>query len=152
MIHDTFTIRKASPKDRPMIQDFFDQMSGESRAFFNRNDSNRNAALRYLDTEPEDKIYFVMTDETIVAGIVFLFKADKAVPWLGIAVREEYKGMHLGRRLMEHAREYALANGKGGILLTTHPSNLRGQALYERVGYERLGVHTSGEWLYLLRL
>ena len=69
----------------------------------------------------------------------------------GIAVAEDWKGRHLGRELMARAEKHALENGKGGILLTTHTANLRGQGLYERSGYERLGVHTSGEFLYLRR-
>ena len=86
-----------------------------------------------------------------MAGYLFLWDLNKSVPWLGIAVAEAYKGKHLGRILMQTAKEYAMAQGKGGILLTTHVANLRGQGLYERSGYERLGIHTSGEILYLLR-
>jgi len=52
---------------------------------------------------------------------------------------------------MAHAEAHARELGKGGILLTTHIANLRGQGLYEGCGYEYLGVHTSGERLYLKR-
>lgn len=52
---------------------------------------------------------------------------------------------------MQTAHDHAVTAGKGGILLTTHVSNLRGQGLYERSGYERMGMHSSGEILYLLR-
>jgi hypothetical protein len=74
----------------------------------------------------------------------------RKVPWLGIAVSEEAKGCHLGTRLMEFAKNYALQHGKGGILLTTHRANIRGQALYEKSGYEYLGDHKSGELMYIL--
>ena len=47
---------------------------------------------------------------------------------------------------------YALANGKGGIQLTTSLANIRGQCLYEGMGFRRLGIHgESGEWYYLFR-
>ena len=84
-------------------------------------------------------------------GYVFLYEASSSVPWLGIAVHEAYKGLGLGRRLIAHAVGRARSLGKGGVLLTTHVANLRGQSLYSRMGFERMGIHTSGEVLYLLR-
>ena len=62
------------------------------------------------------------------------------------------KGKHLGRRLMDTARQYAESKAAGGIMLTTAQTNFRGQGLYEHMGYEKLGVHHSGEFLYLLTL
>ena len=60
---------------------------------------------------------------------------------------------HLGKRLMETARQHAINAGCGGITLTTHFANIRGQALYKKCGYERLGTHSCGsEFLFLLRL
>lgn len=64
---------------------------------------------------------------------------------------DDYKGKNLGRKLMKKAEDYAISMNKGGILLTTHVANLRGQGLYERMGYEKMGMHKSGEILYLLR-
>ena len=84
-------------------------------------------------------------------GYLFFFSYEYKIPWLGIAVSDDVKGMHLGTRLMEFAKNYAMAHGKGGILLTTHQANLRGQMLYENSGYERLGNHYSGEVMYILR-
>ena len=87
-----------------------------------------------------------------IVGIVFLWKKDSGVPWLGIGIAEKWKGKHLGRRLMDTARQYAESKGAGGIMLTTAQTNFRGQGLYEHMGYEKLGVHHSGEFLYLLTL
>jgi len=38
-----------------------------------------------------------------------------------------------------------------GLLLTTHLANIRAQALYARMGFERIGTSNSGEALYLRR-
>ena len=86
-----------------------------------------------------------------MVGYLFFFSYQYKIPWLGIAVSDDVKGLHLGTRLMAYAEQYAKEHGKGGILLTTHQANLRGQVLYEKSGYERLGNHHSGEVLYILR-
>lgn len=150
MVED-LVIRPFRQDDRGMVEEFFEQMGGESRAFFNRGDGNRKTALRFFSEHPENILYFLAERKGLMVGYVFLYEMDRSVPWLGIAVREEYKGCHVGRQLMDYAQNCAKEYGKGGILLTTHVSNIRGQALYERSGYERMGMHTSGEVLYLLR-
>ena len=66
-------------------------------------------------------------------------------------MRDDFKGHHLGRRLIAHAQAYAAAAGKGGILLSTHQSNMRGQMLYERMGFEAIGTEFRHELLYLWR-
>ena len=87
-----------------------------------------------------------------MVGYVFLWDMDTGVPWLGIAVRDDFKGRHLGRRLIRHAQECAVAEGKGGILLSTHQNNMRGQMLYERMGFESIGTEFRHEILYIWRV
>jgi len=141
--------------DEQRVKDFFAQMGGESRSFFNRGRWNENHTLGVFDPAKEEQyknnVYFMALDGERMAGYVFLYDLNKSIPWLGIAVSEEWKGRHIGRDLMAQAETYAREHGKGGILLTTHTANLRGQSLYERCGYERLGMHYSGEVLYLKR-
>ena len=146
------TIRLFTPQDRSLVEAFFNQMGGESRAFFNRGDCNRKWALKYFE-EPENptmRRWMAELDGQMV-GYVFLWDLDTSIPWLGIAVADTLKGKGFGSRLLETAKAYAIDQGKGGVLLTTHLANLRGQGLYERNGYKRMGIHDSGEILYLLR-
>ncbi|MCL2462810.1 MAG: GNAT family N-acetyltransferase [Defluviitaleaceae bacterium] len=141
--------------DKPLVEAFFAQMGGESRSFFNRGGGNEQSTLAFFSQDAgagrPEAAYFMAEDDCRMAGYVFLWDLDKAVPWLGIAVAEDWKGRHLGRELMEYAADYACGLGKGGILLTTHIANLRGQGLYEASGYEYMGTHTNGERLYLKR-
>ena len=65
-----------------------------------------------------------------------------------MCIRDRWKGRHLGRKLMAYAETYCLQLGKGGIFLTTHLANIRGQALYLRCGYEQLGTSNWGEVLF----
>ena len=145
------SIRGFGDGDKDLINAFFDQMGGESRAFFNRGDGNRAYAMRFFGGEAANNRYYLAESGGRMVGYVFLYEMDTAVPWLGIAVSEDFKGKRLGQKLIEHVVEVARAENKGGILLTTHTANFRAQALYERCGFKFMGDHTSGEKLYLLR-
>jgi ribosomal protein S18 acetylase RimI-like enzyme len=150
MLMDDFQIRIFQSGDQSKVEAFFDQMGGETRVFFDRNNSNRNDALSFFEGKDHDVIRWLVLNEDRMIGYVFLWGLNKRVVWLGIAVADDYKGRNLGRKLMQTAYEYALSQNKGGILLTTHVANVRGQGLYERCGYERIGIHNSGEILYML--
>ena len=155
-------IRPFAEGDRDMVNEFFDQMGPETTFFFNTGDCNRNYALKFWTEKDTDHNkntrYFAATEKQedgseLMVGYVFLCELNKKVPWLGIAVRDGYKGKHMGKRLMDTARQCAIEHKCGGILLTTHFANTRGQGLYGKMGYEKLGQHTCGsEFLYLLRL
>jgi len=151
------TMRKFLIDDRELVAEFFGQMNGESRAFFNRNDGNKNDALSYFDKNGEepDRVRFLssVNDENgkeIMTGYVFAWDMNVFVPTLGIAVREEYKGHGLGRLLIQHLIDYLKENKYGGVMLTTSIANIRGQSLYSRMGFMHIGTHVSGEMLYLL--
>ena len=146
-------IREFRLDDRQRVESFFARMGGESRAFFNRGRGNENWALEFFsgrESHP-DILRWMLVEGDAMLGYVFLWDTATAIPWLGIAVAEEQKGKGLGKTLLRHALTWAKENGKGGVLLTTHTANLRGQGLYEGQGFERLGIHTSGEILYLRR-
>lgn len=152
---DELRIRPMLPEDRPLVAEFFLQMGEESASFFNRNRGNERRTLAFLEGKKPTHLFWLAEDITEegskMAGLVFLWDIHKSVPWLGIAVAESWKGKHLGRRLIGATRDWCIENGRGGILLTTAQTNYRGQGLYERCGFERLGVHHDGEFLYLLR-
>ena len=153
---DNIPIRLVVPNDREKIYHFFRNLGEEGSYFFNRGEGNEKRTYSFLDGNLPDHIFWAAEAETVsgneIVGIVFLWKKDSGVPWLGIGIAENWKGKHLGRRLMNTARQYAESKGAGGIMLTTATTNVRGQGLYERMGYEKLGVHHSGEFLYLLTL
>ena len=94
---------------------------------------------------------FMAELDGVMIGYVFLYDMDKCVPVLGIGALEGYKGVGVGSAMMRFAIEYAKKMEKGGIMLTTHVANTRGQGLYEKYGFERLGTALTGELLYLLR-
>ncbi|MCL1793717.1 MAG: GNAT family N-acetyltransferase [Oscillospiraceae bacterium] len=151
-------IRNFALGDMELVVEFFDQMGGESRAFFNRGDGNKQNALEFFrkNGDEPNAIRFLSTanDESgkeTMTGYVFAWDMNSKLPTLGIAVRDEYKGKGLGRRLIKHLVDYLQENDYGGVMLTTSFANIRGQSLYTRMGFEHIGTHTSGELLYILR-
>lgn len=149
---DELHIRPLIPEDRSRVEVFFSKLGTEGAGFFS---GNKKRTLSYCDGKLPDHIFWAAVADTEegeeIAGIVFLWDKESMVPWLGIGITEEWKGRHLGRRLMQTARDWCESVGAGGILLTTAVDNLRGQGLYERCGYEKLGQYLDGEFLYLLR-
>jgi len=147
-----FTIRPILPGDEALIDDFFAVMGDESRAFFNRHDGNHQGTLDYCRNPEENCQYFLAEADGVMIGLVFLWDLHTSIPWLGIAVRENMRGKHIGRKLIAFAQDYAREHGKGGIQLTTHIANLRGQSLYETMGFRRMGIYgPNGEFYYLFR-
>ena len=149
-------IRVLERKDMEMVLKFFDQMSGSTRAMFNRGDVNRVRVIEHLNRTGDDhQIHFaaVIPDgagEKMV-GYVFLWDLDTRIPWLGIAVREDWKGHHLGRTLLRHLDDYLKPRGYGGVMLTSVPANVRAHSLYTRMGFTYYGVYPDSEFLYVKR-
>ena len=145
-------IRPITKDDTDALNAFFGAMGPESRSFVNRGDANRRGMIRYLNGESENDIVWGAFEGEKMAGLVWLWDLNKRIPWLGIAVGENIKGKGLGGKLLAHAESYASDLGYGGIFLTTHTANLRGQVAYEKAGYEKLGLHCgSMEFLYIRR-
>lgn len=153
---DDVVIRELNENDLGIALEFFDQMAGDTRAMFNRGDVNRIRLVNYLTSKSSDEIHFAAMVKSSdgmekMVGYVFLWDTDNLLPWLGIAVREEWKGHQLGRRMLEWIDEWAMSRGYGGIMLTSVPANIRAHSLYARMGYEYLGNHLSSEFLYIKR-
>jgi len=144
-------IREFLPADLPMIHGFFDQMGEQSTTFFNQHNVNRNFAVKFVTEKNKSIIRWLAEENGEMLGYVFLWDIDTTLPWLGIAVREDRKRQGIGKKLVEHANNWAEENGKGGIVLITATTNSGGQRLYESTGYEKFGLHFSGELLYIKR-
>ena len=148
---DDVVVREFRMDDKQLVTDFFDQMGGESRSFINRGESSRILSMKFFEGITEDRVMFLAEYEGRMVGFIFLFENNTSIPFFGIAVHDAYKGRRIGEKMIEHIKLYARAHGKGGLFLTVHPANVRAQALYERVGFKRMGVHHSGENLYVFR-
>jgi [ribosomal protein S18]-alanine N-acetyltransferase len=59
---------------------------------------------------------------------------------LNLCVREEFRIVGFGRRLLEHMLERAAAAGISEAFLEVRPSNLAAIRLYQRLGFEQIGI------------
>lgn len=147
----TLPLREACAGDEALVNAFFDQMGGETRAVFNRGDYNRNGLLKFCRKGDKTRRYWLLVDEGEMLGYVFFLDWNMKIPTLGVAVRDDLRGKRLGRALCEAAIEEARVCGKGGVLLTTHTANVRAQTLYESLGFRCMGIaRNCTELLYLL--
>ena len=59
---------------------------------------------------------------------------------LNLCVREEFRIVGFGRRLLEHMLERAAASGVAEAFLEVRPSNLAAIRLYQHLGFEQIGI------------
>ncbi|MBO4355507.1 MAG: GNAT family N-acetyltransferase [Clostridia bacterium] len=143
--------RKMLPSDREEMVSFFADMGEVSTGFFNRGHGNEKVALKFIDSGLPNYEFYVMEHEGKIIGYTFTWDMDKTVPWFGIAVRDDWHGKLVGTEMLSATLVDLENRGYGGLLLTTAQNNFKGQGLYEKCGFERLGVHPTGEFLYLRR-
>lgn len=153
----TITIRPIDKHDSTMVVDFYTALSDDTWSFFHphpRDPEYLKSLVQSLPDRQDLLLFKAILEEDgkeIMAGTVFFWDWQKKIPWLGIGVLDDYQGMGIGDKLMQHAISTAWRNGKGGILLTTHKNNLRAQALYKKHGFEIIGTDTRDEHIMILR-
>ena len=59
---------------------------------------------------------------------------------LNVCVRDEYRTVGFGRRLLEDLLERAAAGGVTEAFLEVRPSNLAAIRLYQHLGFEQIGI------------
>ncbi|CAM4478749.1 GNAT family N-acetyltransferase [Paenibacillus tarimensis] len=86
-------------------------------------------------------IIFVYEHNDEVLGYIHgspyeLLFSDSLINILGFVVKEEYRSMGIGSRLMDRLEEWARDNGYAGIKLLSHPSRKSAHRFYENRGYK----------------
>ena len=109
--NDELVIRPFAAGDRPMVEDFFANLGEEGTFFFNGGGINSKPALAWFDGESREHSYFMAELDGKMLGFLVFYDYHWKTPWLGIALREDAKGMHLGTRLMAFAESYAKDHG-----------------------------------------
>ncbi|MFI4956397.1 MAG: ribosomal protein S18-alanine N-acetyltransferase [Gammaproteobacteria bacterium] len=82
--------------------------------------------------------YVVELDGKIV-GVSFLFSQFEEAHLLNIAMLPQYQGMGLGRQMMEFLLDRARSLGAILMILEVRPSNCPAIALYESMGFIKIG-------------
>lgn len=147
-------IRELRREDRELVEEFYRQMGPETRFFFNSADYNYRRTMKFFGENPDPNVvHWIAVLGGRIVGYVFVWNTGKKIVEMGLAVSEDLKGKRLGGRLIDTVKQWCRDHGKGGILLSTHPANIRAQALYNRSGFRHLGASNNrGEYLYLFAL
>ena len=138
--------------DETRMESFYRGLGEESTAFFNVNRGNERRTMDFFGPAPRpNHRYYVAETGGVIAGHLFIWDTDTCVPWLGIAVRDDFQGQGVGSFMLRSLFKLLKTEGFGGLLLRTAAANLPARKLYEKHGFDRIGTHPSGEVLYLKR-
>lgn len=148
---DGIVFRRMEITDRDGVQSFFDDMGPESAAFFNVDHGNEKRVMEFFENGKKDHVFWVAEAGNVIVGLAFIWDIGSRVPWFGVAVRDGWQGRHIGSGMVRSVCDICRNEGRGGILLRTADSNRKARALYEKSGFEQIGLHPSGELLYLKR-
>lgn len=143
--------RKMQMSDKEKIIDFFASMGEQSTHFFNLNHGNEKRTMEFFDNGKKDHTFYVAFEGEELVALAFIWDIDRTIPWFGIAVRDSAQGKGIGTAFIKEIFADLLSAGYAGLLLRTATDNYSAQHLYEKCGFERLGLHPSGEYLYLKR-
>ncbi len=137
--------------DRCAVQRFYDTLGEQSTAFFNVEHGNELRTMAFFENGKPDHRFFVAQTNGEIAALAFVWDVDCTVPWFGIAVHDDFRRKGLGAEMMRYVLSWCRNNGYAGLLLRTAASNAPARKLYEKFDFEQIGMHPSGELLYLLR-
>ena len=138
--------------DKDRMQAFYGALGEQSAAYFNAGRGNELRTMDFFGPAPrKNHRYYVAVCGDTVAGHLFIWDTDTRVPWMGIAVRDDFQGKGVGTRMLTELFRLLKEEGRGGLLLRTAQSNVPAQRLYEKCGFERIGTHPTGEYLYVKR-
>jgi RimJ/RimL family protein N-acetyltransferase len=141
--------------DGKQVEVFYRSLSETTRVIFPGYPFTDEEAHRLAKEETDDPGMrrYLVTDPSSgqMIGTVWFWHWDRMVPWIGLMIADAYQGQGVGKAMLAYAIRAARDEGKGGILLTTHKENVRGQSLYARYGFEVIGQDPREEHLMILR-
>ncbi|QGQ98048.1 N-acetyltransferase [Paenibacillus psychroresistens] len=157
IMEQDITIQPFTNQDSNMVYAFFQRLSTETRTAFRPHPFTEETAKQLAGEDVanvETKRFAAslrIDNQDVMIGYFFFWDWHTGVPSFGIAVADSYQGMGLGWIMTSYALEFARSHGKGGVMLTTDRTNIRGQALYKKCGFEIIGHDLTGEFLLIHR-
>jgi ribosomal protein S18 acetylase RimI-like enzyme len=157
-IEPNVSFRLITSEDVELLAYFFESLSDSTRKIYGFS-FTRELAEQWVNEgtgDPNMRRYMVFEQpsdrsaDSVMLGTVWLWKWTKQVVWFGIMIADAYQNKGYGSKLIEIAVEDAKKSNKGGILLSTHKTNLRAQKLYQKHDFQIIGEDLRGEYLMLL--
>ena len=88
---------------------------------------------------PGTKMFVDDQDGSRTAFAIIRFAADEC-EIISIAVSRELHGKKLGRRMLDHVKQYAAREGAKMLFLEVGEDNVAARVLYEKAGFEQFNV------------
>ena len=109
------------------------------------------------EVESPYSVFWVAEVGDVPAGFVIVHMVGEEAEILEIVVSEKLRGTGVGRKLMEQAGITAQMRGCTALFLEVRPSNTVARTLYERLGFEPVGLRKryyrdNGEDAIVMRL
>ncbi len=94
-----------------------------------------------------DELTLVCNDNELIVGVLTLqrgmYKKNRHVANLGIAIRRNYRHMNVGTRMIGNALEWAKDNGIKKINLEVFSTNVNAIKTYRKLGFEYEGMRKN---------
>jgi ribosomal protein S18 acetylase RimI-like enzyme len=142
-------IRQATHADLAQLTALFDQY----RVFYGK-PSDEVSAKEFLKQRltQADSVIFVAESDAALKGFTQLYPLFSSVRmkklWLlnDLYVNEKYRGQGVSVALIDAAKNLCRESGACGMFLETAKSNVIGNKLYPRTGFELNDAHNFYEW------
>ncbi|SDS84729.1 Acetyltransferase (GNAT) domain-containing protein [Halopseudomonas xinjiangensis] len=90
-----------------------------------------------------ERMVFVAMAASTVAGVLVLRETDEGFLLDNVAVHPTYQRQGIGKMLLDHAEQCALAAGHDSIFLYTNELMVENRYLYARIGYREYDRRTE---------
>jgi len=133
---DSFYLRKMKPDDIPQVKETenlsFTNPWPESA--FRGELENRGISFPYV---------IVLKNVERVVGHIIYWQIEEEVQISNIAVHPDFRGLGIGRKVMQEIMDKVKKEGVSYIFLEVRPSNSSAVSLYKKLGFQKLGLRRN---------
>jgi GNAT superfamily N-acetyltransferase len=132
----------ATVTDLPILADFLSELFTLEHDFKPERDKQLRGLRTILDEPELGKLFVLRVDGSVVGMANALItistaEGERALLLEDVFVQNEYRGMGLGRRLVEHVLEWARRRGMVRVTLLSDRDNQPALDFYRKLGFER---------------
>jgi phosphinothricin acetyltransferase len=150
-------IRPATAADSAVIATIYNQGIEDRIATLETELRTPEERRQWLDARgPRHPVIVATADGHVVGwGSLNPFSPRRAYQYVAdfsVYVERDWRGRGVGRRMLERLIDLAREHGYHKMVLSTFPTNTLGVALYERLGFQRVGIYREmglldGRWV-----
>lgn len=150
-----FTIQKLTLSEKLSLMNFINKQSKNDLELFTRWNKSNESIEKIANTEctitsiiGERIIAKTTSDQIIGFGLVDFFEEPKKnhVSIVGTIVDKEFRGLGLGKKLLEYEIDISRKRKKNKIRATVHEHNIESLKLHQSLGFEIEGKFVNEEF------